>query len=324
MKNATTVMTTLGSRCYTMRRARKGSLQALLVVVVLVVFSFGSTHAQESPGLLVSADWLSEHLSDPDVLILHAGMQRTRYHSGHIPGARFLDMSQITWDGDPAWGFEITSQADIEAALENAGVTEDHHLVVYAANPLYASRLFMTLEVMGLEGRVSMLDGGFGGWQEDAREVSMDDPDVVPGNIELALQSDILVSADWINERLNIDTVALIDARPDNEYTGEDGGLGGRVNPGHIPGGVQMYWENLIESRPVPRLHERSELRTLFNDAGADDGDTVVAYCMVGMRASFTYFAARLLGYETKFYDGSWRDWGAREDLPYVTGTSPH
>ena len=140
---------------------RKRTPLVASAVAVALATSVGPTHAQSSPELLVSADWLSEHLSDPGVAVLHADMRRARYESGHIPGARFLDLTQVIWNGDPAWGTEMTSPAEIEAALENAGVTEEHHIVVYAANPLYASRLFMTLEVMGLQGRVSMLDGGW-------------------------------------------------------------------------------------------------------------------------------------------------------------------
>ena len=277
---------------------------------------------QEHPGLLVSADWLSEHLTDPEVVVLHADMQRSRYDAGHIPGAHFLDMGLIVWEGDPAWGTEMRSLAEINDALEMGGVSEGQHIVVYASNPLFSSRAFMTLEVMGLRGGVSMLDGGFGGWQEDGREISIEVPTFSRGSILLAPQDDILVSADWIHKRLDDPRIALVDARPDDEYTGEDGGLGGTAHPGHIPGAAQMYWEELVVSRQSPTVHSLDQLTELFVSAGAEEGDTVVAYCMVGWRASFTYFAARLLGYEAKFYDGSWRDWGTREDLPYVSGRS--
>jgi thiosulfate/3-mercaptopyruvate sulfurtransferase len=218
----------------------------------------------------------------------------------------------------------MRSQDEIRAALEDAGVRDGlHHIVVYASNPLYASRAFMTLEVMGLRGRVQMLDGGFGGWREDGRAISTEPADLAKGDLTLAPQDDILVDADWIHQRLEDPSIALIDARPDDEYTGEDGGMDGMTHPGHIPGAAQMYWEEIVESREVPRLHDRSELARLFVDAGAQEGDTVVTYCMVGWRASFNYFATRMLGYETKFYDGSWHGWGSREDLPYVERRAP-
>ena len=162
-----------------------------------------------------------------------------------------------------------------------------------------------------------------GGWREEGREVTAREPEAVRGEVRLDPREDILVSADWIHERLDAEGIALVDARPDDEYTGADGGMGGRAKPGHIPGAAQMYWEELIESRSIPTMHSRARLQTLFADAGVDEGDTVVASCMVGWRASFTYFAARMLGYETKFYDGSWHDWATRDDLPAVRGTSP-
>ena len=297
--------------------------QSILVIIMASWLALPQL-SQEDPGLLVSADWLSDHLADPQVVVLHADMQKSRYEAGHIPGARFLDMNQIVWEGDPAWGTEMRSLAEIDNALEMAGVSEGQHMVVYAPNPLFAARVFMTLEVMGVRGKVSMLDGGLGGWQEDGREISVESPTFNRGSISLVAQDDILVTADWIHQRLLDPGTALVDARPDDEYTGEDGGLGGTSNPGHIPGAAQMYWEELVVRRPLPTVHSLDQLTELFLSAGAEEGDTVVAYCMVGWRASFTYFAARLLGYETKFYDGSWRDWGTREDLPYVLGRSRH
>ena len=130
-----------------------------------------------------------------------------------------------------------------------------------------------------------------------------------------------MIQADWIQQRLNDPNLALIDARPDIEYTGLDQGLGGRVHPGHIPGAHQLFWEKLVQADNRAQLLPLDSLRKQFEAAGAGPGKTVVTYCMVGMRASLTYLVGRMLGYDMRFYDGSWRDWGAK-DLPYVTGTS--
>ena len=213
---------------------------------------------------------------------------------------------------------------EVRSALEEAGVGDaTRHVVVYGSNPLFASRAFMTLESYGMRGRVHVLDGGLAAWRSARGPVSTEETRPARGSLSLAAVDDVHVDADWIHARLDDPSVALVDARPDAEYTGEDGGMGGMANPGHIPGAVQMYWEELIESRDRPLLLEDSELARMFADAGADSGDTVVTYCMVGWRASYSYLVARMLGYETRFYDGSWHDWGTREDLPYVTGRSP-
>ena len=292
-----------------------------LVPVLLLAALAGPLTAQHDPGMLVSAQWLEARLDDPSVVVLHVESRRDRYDAGHIPGARFLDMNGLAWAGETQLGTEMRTPEEIDAALEAAGVRDGQHVVVYGANALLAARAWMTLDVMGLGDRLSMLDGGLGGWQEEGRPISQEEPDVSPGSVTLRPRSDVLVTAEWIMERLDDPEVTLIDARPDDEYTGDDGGMGGRVNAGHIPGAYQMYWEELVESRQVPRVHSLEDLQALFAASGAGEGSTVVAYCMVGLRASFSYFAARMLGYDVKFYDGSWHDWGGR-DLPFVSGRS--
>ena len=111
--------------------------------------------------------------------------------------------------------------------------------------------------------------------------------------------------------------MALVDARPDAEFTGDDGGMNGMRPAGHLPGAKQLVWTALV-SRSGQFISD-TELRSKMTAAGARAGVPVVTYCMVGMRASVVYFVARHLGYDAKLYDGSIIDWGQRK-LPVKKG----
>ena len=126
-----------------------------------------------------------------------------------------------------------------------------------------------------------------------------------------------MVSADWIKERLSSPKMTLLDARPDNEFTGADGGMNGAHVKGHLPDAQQLVWNTLLDS--TGKFLPDAELRKKFEAIGATKATPLVSYCMVGMRASVTYFVARHLGYDARLYDGSIVDW-TRRRLPAVMG----
>ena len=140
------------------------------------------------------------------------------------------------------------------------------------------------------------------------------------GQFTPIVRDDVLVSAEWIEERLYGPGIALIDSRPEGEYTGRiPTRIGGRA--GHIPGARNLYWEDLLVSSENPVLRDFTDVQLQFLGAGADYGAIVVNYCYVGMRASYTYLIAKHLGYDARLYDGSWNEWSKNDSLPAVTGS---
>lgn len=275
----------------------------------------GETHSD--PDILVSAGWLEERLGEQGMVIVQVESQGARYASGHIPGARYLPYSSIIWDGTNGEGAELLPFSELEATLENLGISDEDHIVVYGSHPLIQARLWLTLDILGLGANVSLLDGGLPAWTEAGKPLSVDPQEPMPrGDLRLKPRSEAVVDAEWILGQLEDPSLALVDARYAEEYTGE-GQEGEEV--GHIPGAGSAPWVDLVESREVFRLRSLEELAASFLNAGANPGDTVVPYCIIGLRASLNYFVARLLGFETRFYDGSWRDWTNR-GLPLVEG----
>ncbi|MGH7717977.1 MAG: sulfurtransferase [Gemmatimonadaceae bacterium] len=275
------------------------------------------TAAPDSATMLVRADWLARRLGGDSLVILHVSAGNdgeAEYRRAHIPGARHLSYGSIT-----TGSAELPPVPQLKELLRALGVSNHTRVVVYSSNPQIMARAWLTFDYLGHGDRTSMLDGGLPAWQRAGHPLTTEVGRYARGSFVARPAASRIVDAAWVRRRLGDSTVALVDARTTEEYTGADGGMGGMHLAGHIPGAKHMYWERLIESRQHPVLRDTAELRRLFEEAGAARGDTVVAYCMVGQRASVTYFVARLLGYATTMYDGSMVDWSEKR-MPVKTG----
>lgn len=287
------------------------------VLLLLIATTAGPAAGQGVPAvadsLLVTPAWLEAHLGDTGLVLLQVERDRAVYADGHIPGARLVPMSAIvvTREGLPN---ELPSTAQLDSVLEAAGVSNESRIIVYG-DPLAASRLFFTLDYLGMAGRAALLDGGLAAWRAGSRPLSVETPHAAEGDFEARVRPELVVDAAWIAARLHDTTLALLDARPAAEYRGEVP-ADGVPRAGHIPGAGSAYWRMLLNGPEPMTLKDPAILRKLLGRAGLAPGREIVTYCRTGVQASYLYFVARYLGYAPRLYDGSFIDWSRRAALP--------
>ena len=266
-------------------------------------------------GLLVSPAELALALKEPSTVVLFVTNNPADFDAGHIPGARLVRYDQITVDGD-GLGSELPPVEQLRAVLAAVGVSDRSKVVVYGA-AIPATRLFFTLDYLG-HPSVRVLNGGLNAWKANGGAIETGAAArVTSARLTPRPRPDAVATAEWITARLAPPKITLLDARPDAEFTGDDGGMGGTHVVGHLPDARQLVWNTLLDSSG--RFLPDAELQKEFAAIGATRGTPVVSYCMVGMRASVTYFVARHLGYDSRLYDGSIIDW-TRRKLPAKTG----
>ena len=266
--------------------------------------------------LVVSTDWLAAHLRDPKLAILAVG-DRPAYDRAHIPGAAFLRSQDLSSRLSPLT-LELPPIAELVDTFSALGVGSDSRIVVYAGGGgrlIQATRVYLTLDSMGLGAQTSILDGGFDAWQSEGRPTSAESPAVKRGSLTPCAQSDVIVDSAYVSSNLRHRGVDIVDARASEFYTGQSTANGKRT--GHIPGAANLPFTTFVDDHG--KLLPAATLRQMFHGAGIQPGDRVVSYCHIGLQATMVYFTARYLGYDARLYDGSWEDWSAHSELPAET-----
>jgi thiosulfate/3-mercaptopyruvate sulfurtransferase len=271
--------------------------------------------AATAPGLLVSAEELSAALKDPATVVVAVGNSEDDFIAGHIPGARFVRYDAIAIDAG-GLSSELPPVEQLRAVLGAAGIGDKSNVVIYGS-PIAATRMFFTLDYLG-HPSARVLNGGLNAWKASGGAIEVAAPrQVRAATLTAKPRPEKVVSAEWIKERLSSSRMTLLDARPDAEFTGADGGMSGANVKGHLPDAQQLVWNSLLDASG--KFLPDPELKKKYAAIGASANTPLVSYCMVGMRASVTYFVARHLGYDARLYDGSIVDW-TRRKLPAVMG----
>lgn len=277
---------------------------------------------------LVTTTWLADQLGASDLVLLDASLHlpaanrdaEAEYTAGHISGARFLGLSSLmdTQSSVPA---ALPRSDQMQDRLRTLGVDEGSRVVLYDDSALRTSaRAWFMLRRAGLK-NIAILDGGLGKWRAEGRAISKDVPE--PAATDLKVEQDDRLVRDKAAIHANIGTGAeqMVDARDEGRFTGavEDTvhGLAG----GHIPGARNLPFTKVLHGDGTYR--DPMQLRALFEDAGIDLDQPVVASCGSGVTASVLLFAMHIAGKDdAALYDGSWSEWGADPATPKETGAA--
>ncbi len=271
------------------------------------------------PEVLVDADWVEAHLHDPKVRLIEVDVDTSAYEQGHIPGAVGFNWQKELQDQVVR---APVSQAQLEALLSQAGVSNDTTIVLYGDNNnWFAAWAFWIFKYYGHQD-VRLLDGGRIKWLADKRELTTQVPSYARTNYRTqAPKEDIRAYRDYILTQLNKQGFTLVDVRSPGEYSGEllapaNLPQEGAQRGGHIPGAANIPWSQAVNADGTFKTAD--ELRALYGGKGVTANQEVVAYCRIGERSSHTWYVLHfLLGYpNVRNYDGSWTEWGSLIGAP--------
>jgi thiosulfate/3-mercaptopyruvate sulfurtransferase len=273
--------------------------------------------------VLVTTEWLAEHLDDEGIVVAEVDENPDLYDEGHIPGA-----IKLHWRDDLQDPVErdLVEKEVFERLLGERGISNDTAVVLYGdKNNWFAAYAYWYLKIYGHED-VRILDGGRQKWIDESRELTADSPSPEQEQYTAKERDEtIRIFRDAVRSDIAAGEKALVDVRSPQEFSGDlisppGYEQEGAQRAGHIPTAQSIPWAQAVRDDGTFKSPE--ELRELYEAKGVTPDKQVTAYCRIGERSAHTWFVLReLLGYETvKNYDGSWTEWGNLVDVPIEKG----
>ncbi|QQE72974.1 sulfurtransferase [Brevibacillus composti] len=270
---------------------------------------------------LVSAQWLHEHLEDPQILVVDCrynlsepSLGEEQYGEEHIPGALYFHLGRDLsgTKGEHGGRHPVPDVEQLASLFSRAGIDQDVTVIAYDDQDMsYAGRLWWLLRYAGHE-KVAVLDGGLSAWKRAGYAVTKEVPVREPRTFVPQLQAHMLVDCQGVQTR--DEQAALLDSRALERYRGEVEPLDPKA--GHIPGALHYFYKENLTAEGCMRPSE--ELKRRFDDL---EGKEIIVYCGSGVTACTNLLALHAAGRtDAKLYAGSWSDWVSYADNPVATG----
>jgi len=271
---------------------------------------------------LISTEDLATRLGEPGLCIVDGSWHldgrdaRADFEQAHIPGAVFFDLDAVS-DHDSPLPHMMPSPQSFAASVGALGIGSDDRIVVYDTAGLFsAARVWWMLKTMGAR-QVQVLDGGLPRWLARGHPVQTGESEVVATSFEAADPGEAIASLDDVRDAL-AQGVQVVDARSAARFTGQAAEPRPGVRGGHMPGALNLPYGRLLNEDGT--MKRGSALEQAFVDAGVDIESSIVTTCGSGVTAAILTLGLAELGRASRLYDGSWSEWGTREDTPVETG----